>query len=165
MPKTAPLVGPAELSALLRISTRQITNWRHEGCPTRNVGGTAKFDVAEVVEWLREKERDTMRKETAPDEAQERARKLRAEADLKELELAQARGEVVAVTEFQTTLEDTLGRMRAVVSGQLARFERRFVTCASAAEARLLSRDLEDAICRGAQAAADEIPDEQPEAA
>lgn len=153
-------VNVTELSRLLGFTREMVRQWTLKGCPRRDDGS---FVVAEVVAWLRQRERESAASETAPDEAQERARKLRAEADLKEIELAKARGDLVPVGEYRSELEVALGRMRAVVSGQLARFERRMVACGTAAEARQLARDIEEAICIGGVGLADALEDDDAE--
>ena len=153
-------VSVTELSRLLGFTRENIRQWTLKGCPRRDDGS---FVVSEVVAWLRQREREAAAPDTAPDEAQERARKLRAEADLKEIELARARGDVVPIGDYRTELERVLGRMRAVVSGQLNRFERRIVACQTPAEARALTRDIEAAICEGGLGLAEAMDDEDAE--
>jgi phage terminase Nu1 subunit (DNA packaging protein) len=161
MTNTSPTVPAREVAKHFRVSVRTISDWVRKGCPHHETPRGTAFVLAEVIAWriAGEVESAAARapRPAAIELEVEQARKARADADLKELELAERRGALVPIEDFRLELETVLGRMRAVVSGQLHQFERRIVHATTPAEARMLTRDMEDAICRGGMALADDF--------
>ncbi|MCE2942182.1 MAG: hypothetical protein ACK51E_11425 [Gemmatimonadota bacterium] len=167
MPKMPKTLRAAEAADAVGVSPRTLREWTQQGCPHRRTPGGAEYVIAEVLTWRTETAVaaaiEKLQRPDGIDLAAEQARKARADADLRELDLAERRGELVPVAKYRRELEDVLGRMRAVVSGGLHRFERRIVSCATPGEARRLTRDIEDAICRGGVALADTLEDADPD--
>lgn len=126
MPAAESTVSEAELARVLGVTRPAVTQWRQAGCPYRRRGGRYEYVVAEVVDWRLDRAKAEKRDEAAPDEARERARKLRAEADRAELELARARGELVPVAEFTDALDDAFSRVRAKLLAVPTEHEHRF---------------------------------------
>lgn len=149
--KPPPAVGLTEIAHLLGVTTRQVANYRAEGMPHRSRGGRLTYVPSECVRWRLERARDEVRREVAPDREVEQARKLRAEADLKELELKERRGALVSVEDFEEQIDAVIAGLAAVASGQLQRFERRIVAATTAGQARKLTEAIHDALMEGAR--------------
>lgn len=150
-------VSLSAIAELLGVSTRQIQNYRAEGMPVRQTSGKISYVPRECIRWRIERERDSALAATAPLEPLERARKLRAEADLKELELKERRRALVPVEEFQARIDALVGGLVAVASGRLQRFEREIVAATTPAAARKITERIHDALFEGARAFADEL--------
>lgn len=105
-------VSATELATMLGLSLQTVTDWKAEGMPHRMKSGRPAYVLREVVRWLREKER----KNAAPmDKESEQLRKLRAEADLKEIEVAAARGDLIPAALFEKTVALEHERMRGAL--------------------------------------------------
>src|SRR5215210_3670915 len=76
-------------------------NWIAEGMPYRNEPGGRRVVRAEANRWLREEIRCKALAEVSPSEVDERVRKTRIEADLKELELQERRRKLVPADTYQ----------------------------------------------------------------
>lgn len=139
---------------MLGVSREAVRLWTNEGAPRRDDGS---YLVAEIVTWLREKDRRALRDETAPKEAQERARKTRTEADIKELEYQERLGQLLPVAEFQRQIDLIIGGFSAVAAGQMSRFEKKIVAAKSAGDARRITEQIHRALMEGARAFADEL--------
>lgn len=136
---------------------RTVTRWIQEGMPHRRVGNERRIVRSEANKWVRSMDKERARAESNPVEAVERARKLRAEADIKEDERDERRGKLVPVEAYRGRLEEFVGGFAATAAGQLHRFERDIVQCGTAAGARKLTQDIHEALMRGAQDYADTI--------
>ncbi|MBW7935543.1 MAG: hypothetical protein H3C62_18435 [Gemmatimonadaceae bacterium] len=143
-----------DLAKLLGVTREAVRLWTNDGCPRRDDG---TYLVAEVVTWLRERDRRALRDETAPKEAQERARKMRIDADRSELAYRQELGELLPLAEFQQQIETIVGGFAAVASGQLARFEKKIVAAQTPADARRITEQIHAALMAGARAFADRM--------
>jgi excisionase family DNA binding protein len=114
--KNVLMLTVAETTKLLRVTDRHIRNWiKDKGLPAATMPGVQRLDAAAVVTWfldfrLTENGNSGNRAASDPggepletfDEAL--ARKTRAEADLKELQLARERGEVAAIADVERVL-------------------------------------------------------------
>jgi hypothetical protein len=133
-------------------------HWASEGMPTRTADGERRVVPHEGIAWLLEREFARGRSSVStPDEAAQRARDVRLRADLRELELGQRRGQLVAISVYQECLERFVGGFMAVASGQLQRFEREIVSASTPADARKITMALHRALTEGAQSYADRI--------
>lgn len=109
----------AEAATILKVTGRQIRNWiKDKGLPAEKIPGVQKLDAAKVIAWyvdfriaengnLGNRRRSGAADSPAePEECYEDAlaRKTRAEADLKELQLARERGEVAAIADVERVL-------------------------------------------------------------
>jgi phage terminase Nu1 subunit (DNA packaging protein) len=120
------------------------------------VSGRPAFLLRDCIAWRVDREKDLAANNESPIEANERARKLRAEADLKELELRQKRGELVELAAFEEAIDRIIGGFAAVAAGRLARFEREMVKCTTAGGARKIRERIAAALMEGARGYADE---------
>lgn len=155
--KPAATVALAEFAGDHDSDVRTVTRWIQEGMPHRRVGSERRIVRSEANKWLRGMERERARAETSPDEAVERARKLRAEADIKEDERDEKRGKLVPVEAYRVRLDEFVGGFAATAAGRLHRFERDIIQCSTPAAARKLTQDIHEALMRGAQDYADTI--------
>lgn len=109
-------VNRAELADTFGVSLPTVDGWVRAGCPVVERGGRGKqwvFNTAAIAEWLRDRAVEDATGSERADEAEWRARKLRAQALHEELELAKKRGEVAPVEDFRraTTRLMTLVRV------------------------------------------------------
>lgn len=157
MPPRAKTVSLQEIADVFGKTTETIRLWRKEGMPTRMEGGRPRFVIAECVQWREEQIRLEERPSISEQEAEARARKLTAEAALKEAELADRQRRTVPTELFERECDRIFGGFAAVARGQLNRFERDVVAAQTPAEARRLLDAIHDALLRGAQDFADEL--------
>jgi len=98
------VVTRAGLADVFGVSLPTIDSWVRAGCTYIQRGGRGKewqFNTADVAQWLRDKARDEGRGTAQASEEELKLRKLAAEAEKAELELAKAKGEVAPVREFE----------------------------------------------------------------
>jgi hypothetical protein len=140
----------------LGVSAESVRKWHLGGCPRKDDG---TFVVAEVVTWLRARDVEAERTKAKSTDAPktELNRKLSVEADLKELQLAQLRGELVTIEVHDEQIGRIVGGFAAVAKGQLTRFERDIVRSTTAADARKLTDRIHAALMEGAQGLADDL--------
>ncbi|NOT09682.1 MAG: hypothetical protein HOP28_15930 [Gemmatimonadales bacterium] len=113
--------------------------------------GRPRFVVAEVVEWLRDHEREEARRGDSPTESQERSRKLRADADYRELQIKERRRDLVPAVDFDEVVEEIATTLASVSAGQLQSFERDMLQLKTPAEARRLTERMHAALMEGAK--------------
>lgn len=144
------------LARLVAVSRETVRQWTLAGCPRLDDG---HYVIAEVVSWLRRRERETALAESKRDEKPktEMNRKIAAEAELKELQLERERGLVIEVEDAEERIARVVGGFAAVASGRLTRFEREIVRCTTPADARKLTERIRGALMEGAHGLADEL--------
>lgn len=147
----------AQFADLMGLSAERIRQFIRSGMPHRQGARGAEVVPREAIQWIRERDREETRSETAPDEATERARKLRAEADIKEIDREERRGALIPVAIYQDRLDATAGGFAAVAAGQLQRFERDIVRAETPADARKITQQIHAALMRGAHEYADTL--------
>lgn len=106
----------SEVAEKLGISHQAVGVWAAKpGAPTRSAGTKVWLKWPGFARWREQQMVDTARREASPtvslDEA--RTRKALAEAELAEIELAKARGEVVALADYEAALARILDRLAA----------------------------------------------------
>lgn len=107
-----------ELAAELETDERTLRRWREEGCPHQRRSNRVLYRLPQVMAWLQ----DRARKELDADEAKERARKVRADADRSEMLAAKLRGELAPVAEMDAAVERLATAVRNEVAGLRSRF-------------------------------------------
>lgn len=100
------------------VTSRTIRDWEKAGMPSHGTGRRRKYHVPECVAWRIEEERRRVHEELAP-RLQERedtpklddsrARREAAVAALRELELAERRGELIPLDDHEHTLSEIAG--------------------------------------------------------
>ena len=141
-----------QLADAFGLSTRQIRNWEKGGVPHRAEGNRKLYPLKEVIAWYREREVaaalegvDT----SAMDEA--KLRKLLAEAESKELDLAVKRGELVPLDEVGDLVRESLEAVDSVLRHAPSRFAPALAKAAAIQlrAARTILRDVVESV-RGA---------------
>lgn len=107
-----------ELAAELETDERTLRRWREDGCPHQRRSNRVLYRLPQVMAWLQER----ARKELDADEAKERARKMRADADRSEMLAAKLRGELAPVVEMDAAVERLATAVRNEVAGLRSRF-------------------------------------------
>jgi hypothetical protein len=157
MPPSRDDLGVQEFADLLGLTRQRVHQLVQDGMPHRRRNNATRFVPRESIAWLRERDRESARSSESPSEADERARKLRAEADLKELELSERRRALVPIAEAETFLDSFVGGFAAVAAGRLQTFERDIVQAKGAGDARRLTQRMHAALMAGAQEYADAV--------
>jgi phage terminase Nu1 subunit (DNA packaging protein) len=109
------VVKKGDLCELFGVSIPTVDGWLREGCPCISRGGrgvASEFNTAAVTQWLREKARQEGAGTTLADESELKRRKLAAEAEKVELDLAKAKGEVAPVREFERATASIMAAIR-----------------------------------------------------
>lgn len=109
------MVSKGGLCDMLGVTPPTVDGWLRQGCPCLSRGGrgvAAEFNTAQVSQWLREQARQEGAGATLADESELKRRKLAAEAELAELELAKAKGEVALVREFERAQAAAMAAIR-----------------------------------------------------
>jgi hypothetical protein len=110
-----------------------------------------------VIQWRRGQDLEETQHGTTPDEAQERARKLRAEASLAELRLLERKGDLVPARQIEREWDQALGVFRSRVLALRGRWAPRLLGLASMAEAAAAMDAMGDNILSALRETADEL--------
>lgn len=158
-------MNASELAQLHGVTRETIRQWTVAGCPRRQDGS---YIVAETITWRLQRELEKDRNARAPRDGEEKLtemnRKLRVEADLKELQLERERGTQLTADDHEAVVARIAGGFSGVAKGQLQRFERKIVQATTAAAARVVTQDITRALMVGAQGLADELDAEASDA-
>lgn len=155
----------AQTARLMGVPPTTLDRWTAKGCPVvkrAGKGNAATFDAAAVVAWY------VAERERGGSEAEARRRKLNADAERAELEVAKARREVAPVADMLAVWLRATALIRANVMGVAQRAAVRLL--GESDEGRIktvLREELRAALASGANAieawadegAADEPPD------
>lgn len=98
------MVTRVALADAFGVALTTVDSWVRAGCPYIQRGGRGrdwKFNTADVGQWRCDRARDEVLGKTQASEEELKLRKLAAEAEKAELELAKAKGEVAPVREFE----------------------------------------------------------------
>lgn len=118
-----------EMADYLGIGMPTLDDWVRRGCPVVRRGGRGRawaFNSADVLAWRESDIRAEAQASTADATVEElRRRKLRAETEQAELDLAKAKAQVVPIEQFDRALAKAFGEVRAnlrnVLPGRAAR--------------------------------------------
>ena len=109
-------VNRTQMAELIGVAMPTLDHWVRIGCPVMQRGskGVAwQFNTADVIAWREEKARaDAVGGQTSDVEELKR-RRLQAQTEQAELELAKARGEVAPVRQFERAIEVAFAEVRA----------------------------------------------------
>ena len=109
-----------QTAAALGVDVTTLDAWCSKGCPAdrQGKGVPASFDLPAVVAWRiqfeTEKALETVSRDAADIDAL-RARKLAAEAGIREIQLARARADLIPAEEFELALASLLTAARVQV--------------------------------------------------
>lgn len=112
------IVNRAGLAEFFGIALPTVDGWIRQGVPVVQRGGPGRqweFDTAAVYAWRVEKVVTEATGDVQTDEMELRRRKLQAETNMAELELAKARAEVAPVKEFERAQAAAFAQIRANV--------------------------------------------------
>lgn len=154
---TSRLVSQRALADGFEVSARTVQQWDRDGlrdaARQQSSGREASYDVFAAARWLIERERARAVKATTADDELNaaRLRKLEAEAESMELNLAEKRGEMVPLDEVEGLVRESLEAVDSVLRHSPSRFA---PTLAKAAKvpiksARAILRDVIESV-RGA---------------
>lgn len=134
------LVKQLELARILGVDERTIQRWHKDGLPRHGEGRGIRYPLTECIAWVRQRDREQVEAQTergAPTDYDEaKARKMAAEAELAELELARARGTIVTVDDVERMLSAPLYRLRAKLLNLPSKWSPSLVGCRTIAEAQ-----------------------------
>ncbi|MEX0300961.1 MAG: terminase small subunit [Leisingera sp.] len=109
-------VNRTELAEFNGVSLPTIDEWVRRGCPVVQRGGRGRawiFNTAEVRSWRDDDIRAQSSHTTNANKDQLQLRKLAAETEQAELDLAKAKDEVVPVEQYERALTKAFGEVRA----------------------------------------------------
>lgn len=145
-------VSVTEFADLCGVTSQRVYQYVQEGMPhrRRKNGKTEHTRIVprEGIRWLIDRAGEVA-KAKAP-ASDDRARILRADAELRELEVAERRRELVPAVEVVQFSESFVGGLAAVAAGQLQRFERKMIKVSTPGEARRLTSEIHAALMAGA---------------
>ena len=104
------------LADVFGVSLPTIDAWVRKGCPFVEKGGRGQewqFNTAQVSKWLRDRDVEEATGGIPDDIEQLRIRKQKAETELAELELAEKKGEVALIAEFERAQSMVFAAIRA----------------------------------------------------
>ena len=144
MAKVSEILTAGELADAFKVTTAAVTKWKSEGCPCRIQSGRPVYVLAEVADWRVSRAKESAR---PLDKDEEQVRKLKAEADRVELEVAKVRGELVPVAEFTKALASAQDDTRAAMTSLPSKHARLVVdrTGCTMGVAQTLLADVADA--------------------
>jgi phage terminase Nu1 subunit (DNA packaging protein) len=96
---------------MLDVSGQTIYSWRRRGCPCSRKGASYEFDVAKVFAWRVAQAEAT----SGASLTEARRRKLLADAEMQESELAKQRGSLVDAETVVTAMSQIIGNARAKI--------------------------------------------------
>lgn len=104
-----------EVAAFFGVTPPTVDGWVRAGCPVKKGqrGVASEFNSADVAAFLREKARQEGSGTSLADETELKRRKLAAEAERAELELAKEKGEVAPVREMERAQAAAMAAIRA----------------------------------------------------
>lgn len=110
------MVNATQLADIYDVDRRTIVNWLNADppCPSTGVGKARVFDTALVAKWHAERAvREATEHRPPPDIEAAKERKLIADAQLAELQVAQAEGRVIPLDVHEQRVSALLDRLRA----------------------------------------------------
>lgn len=155
--ENARIVGIKEIAAILNLTTARVQQLVQEGLPKKLRG---KYDRDDCVGWYIRYLQALVEKRAIVDEGgkifaterEERLRLLRADADLREIELARERGELVSIADVERDMADLILTTKARVMAVPPRVAPELVgeTSRVMAQAKV-EKELKDALLNLAQ--------------
>lgn len=109
------VVSKNDLANLFGVSVPTVDGWLRNGCPVLDRGGSGrvgKYNTADVANWIRERAREEATGGVQADENQLRIRRMTAETEKAELDLAVAKSEVAPVREFEKATASLMAVIR-----------------------------------------------------
>ncbi|MDV2454042.1 terminase small subunit [Acinetobacter towneri] len=115
------IVNRTGLSEVFGVALNTIDSWVRQGCPVVQKGAGKgqewQFNTAQVSKWLRDRDVEEATGGIPDDMDELKLRKQKAETELAELELAQKKGEVALISEFERIWAMSMGQLRQNILG------------------------------------------------
>lgn len=129
-------VNRTELANLFGVSLPTVDGWVRNGIPNNRPLGSRSviFNTADVANWLRDRAREEATGNSIADEQMLRRRKMLAETEKAELELAKAKGEVAPVREFERATASLMAVIRQNIMNVPARAVLQLLGCTDETE-------------------------------
>jgi phage terminase Nu1 subunit (DNA packaging protein) len=149
MPRTfsGKLVPKVELSEVMGVAAPTISHWIKRGCPYVEEGSKSKqwvFNTADVIDWrmdrLRSQYEDPEREANVIDYNEARRKRMAAEAELAELQLARERSQVVSIDVVELQWTNLLGAAKSQILAVPHKMAHRFVAMRNAKRIENLMR-------------------------
>lgn len=116
-------LNQTQMAQVFGVTVRTIRRWEKEGLPARRDGSQKLYPLALAIRWERERAVEAALKEVEiTDVDAVRLRKLEAEAESKELDLQQKRGELVPIDQVETLLREALESVDSLLRHAPSRF-------------------------------------------
>lgn len=118
------IVNRAELSQAMGVSLPTVDRWVRDGMPVKQRGTKGvpwEFVLADVVSWWGDRQRQAAAGAAPTNSEDAKLRKLIADAELAELELAKAKGEVAPVRDFERAQARAMAMIRQNIMNVPAR--------------------------------------------
>lgn len=109
-------VNRTQLAEMIGVAMPTVDHWVRIGCPVakRGTKGVSyQFNTADVVAWREEQARTAAAGSATDDVKELQRRRLQAQTELAELELAKARSEVAPLRQFERAMADAFAEVRA----------------------------------------------------
>src|SRR6202043_2281372 len=126
-----PTVDVSKVASALNLDERRVQQLVKEGMPRETRG---QYDPVKCLLWYVRYLQKALEKKAVPNldggfvgEREERVRLLRADADLREMELAKERGQLLALADVETMLTDLVLTTKARVMGLAPRLAAQLV--------------------------------------
>jgi phage terminase Nu1 subunit (DNA packaging protein) len=110
-------VNRTEASAIFGVAMNTIDSWVRQGCPVlkrgTGRGNPTIFNTADVAQWLREKSVQEATGDRVADEDELKRRRLVADTELAELNLAKAKADVIPIDQAERMVSRAFAEVRA----------------------------------------------------
>lgn len=110
-------VSRAGLADVFGVALTTVDSWVKKGCPVvvrgHGKGQEWKFNTAQISSWLQDEAVDRATGDIPDDMDELKLRKQKAETELAELELAEKKGEVALIAEFERAQSMVFAAIRA----------------------------------------------------
>ncbi len=116
-------VTQQQLAEVFSVTTRTIQRWGPEGLDEARVPGEATYDLTRAVAWRLEAVQAT----TDDEYRQARGKRMAADAELKEIELAKARGSLIAIEDVEVLLRGSLEKVNLALRAAPSRLANKLV--------------------------------------
>jgi phage terminase Nu1 subunit (DNA packaging protein) len=135
-PAAPALVSQKEIARLIKRSTQQVANLVTQGMPRLEKDGKWLYPVTECLLWFGRKQgADEARREKPKNRTDVLNRKLLAEVQLAEMDLAQREGQLVTLEYLETQVAGICQRVRAVLLSVPGKWAPALVGCKTVPDA------------------------------
>jgi phage terminase Nu1 subunit (DNA packaging protein) len=146
------LVSQKQIADIFGVSTRAVRDWDNAGCPSIRSAKTKQYETSEVIAWRVQREIKAALEEGGADindeevrEATRRqqiakAEQAQADAEIKYIELAKRRGEVIPLAKAEDLVSDALAEFSQALDRIPYRYPAQLGSCRNDNERREVLR-------------------------